>query len=176
MKKIMLTLFAASLTLFAFSQTSTTSPSDTMVKHSGEVLVVKVIKVDENTITYKYPGEDAEQTIGKLAVASITYGGSGRKEAITDKVVISGPDDWENVQIITDPAQVLGLKAGEEVVGKTSGMLSYNTAGSADKKATKKLKVAAATAGAPFVLLTSDKSDGYGVKQSIKNGVLYSYK
>jgi hypothetical protein len=55
-------------------------------------------------------------------------------------------------------------------------MLSYNTAGSADKKATRKIKEEAAELGAPFILLTADKSDGYGVKQSIKKGVAYSYK
>jgi hypothetical protein len=55
-------------------------------------------------------------------------------------------------------------------------MLSYNTAGSADRKATRKLKEAAAELGAPYILLTGDKADGYGIKQSIKNGVTYSYK
>src|ERR1700761_5370216 len=165
MKKIILVAFAALFTLFSFAQTA----NDKMTKHSGEVLEVKIIKVGENTISYKYPGEDAEQTIGKFAVASITYG-SGRKEAISDKVEISSKDDWEKVQIVTDPSQVLGLKKGEEVRGATSGMFTYNTAGSADKKATKKLRQAAAEAGAPFVLITSDKADGYGAKQSIKNG------
>jgi hypothetical protein len=75
-----------------------------------------------------------------------------------------------------DKAQTLGLKKGDEVRGKTSGMLSYNTAGSADKKASRKIKEAAAEMGAPFVLLTSDKNDGFGIKQAVKNGVAYNYK
>lgn len=170
MKK--LTLFIAVLfsSILAFAQTN-----DKIKKHSGETLEVKVIKVGETTINYKYPGEDAEQTIGKYAVASITYS-SGRNETITPKIVVSGKDDWENVQILTDASEAIGLKKGEEIKGKTSGLLSYNTAGSADKKATKKIKEAAAEMGAPFILMTSDKSDNYGVKQSIKNGVAYSYK
>ena len=167
---MILTFVAGILSLTTFAQ------NDAMVKHSGEKLEVKVIKVGETTIAYKYPGEDAEQTIGKFAVASIVYGTSGRKEVISEKIVVSGKGDWEKVQILTDKVQVLGLKKGEEVRGKTSGMLSYNTAGSADKKATKKIKEAAAEDGAPFVLMTSDKNDGFGVKQSIKNGVAYSYK
>ncbi len=174
MKKVILTLFAATLTLLTFAQT--TGTNDKMLKHSGEVLEVKIITVGETTITYKYPGEDAQQTIGKLAVASITYGGSGRKEEVSDKVEVSGKDDWEKVQIITDPSQVLGLKKGEEVKGKTAGMLSYNSAASADKKATRRIQEAAAELGAPSVPMTSDKSDGYGVKQSIKNGITYTYK
>ena len=169
MRKSILTLFTALFSLAVFAQ------NDQMVKHNGEKLEVKVIKVGETTIAYKYPGEDAEQTIGKYAVASIKYGGSGRKETISQKIVVNGKSDWENVVILTDKSQVIGLKEGEAVRGKTSGMISYQTAGSADKKATRKIKEAAAEDVAPFVLLTSDKSDGFGVKQSVKNGVAYSY-
>jgi hypothetical protein len=136
---------------------------DKLYKHSEETLDVKVIKVGEFGITYKYAGEDAEQVISKLAVSKIVYG-SGRTEDISDKIVVADKNDWEKVQIVTDKVQVAGLKKGEEVKGKTSGMLSYNTAGSADKKATRKIKVAAAEMGAPFVLFTSDN-----------NAVAYSY-
>lgn len=173
MKKVILFLLAAFIFSSSFSQTTATA--DKIYKHSGETLDVKVIKVGESTIIYKYPGEDAEQTIGKLAVSKVVYT-SGRSEDISEKIVVSDKADWEKVQIITDKAQILGLKKGEEVRGKTSGLLSYNTAGSADKKASRKLKEAAAEMGAPFILLTSDKNDGFGVKQSIKNGITYNYK
>jgi len=169
MQKMIIALVAILFSVTAFSQ------SDKLTKHNGEKLDVKVVKVGETVITFKYPGEDAEQTIGKFAVATIVYGGSGRKEEISQKVVIAGEDDWEKVQIITDKSQVLGLKKGEDVRGKTSGLLSYNTAGSADKKATRRIKQAAAKVGAPFILLTSDKNDGFGVKQDIKNGTTYTY-
>lgn len=169
MKSLILTLMAGIFSLAVIAQ------NDVILKHTGDKVDVKVLKVGETTITYKYPGEDAEQVIGKFAVASITYGSSGRKEVISEKIVIASKDDWEKVEILTDKTQVLGLKEGETVRGKTSGMLSYNTAGSADKKATKKIKEAAAELGAPFILLVSDKNDGFGVKQSIKNGVVYTY-
>src|SRR4030095_11073728 len=165
MKKILLLTALAFGSLITFAQTA-----DKMKKHSGETLEVKIIKVNETTINYKFPNEDAEQTIGKYAVADITYGTSGRKEVISPKVVINGKDDWESVQILTEASEVIGLKKGVEIKGKTAGMISYNTAGSADKKATKKLKEEAAENGAPFILMTSDKSDGYGVKQSVKKG------
>ena len=170
MKKLTLSLVACLAMLFSFAQNA-----DKMVKHSGQTLDVKIVKVGETTITYKYPGEDAEQTIGKYAVAKITYG-SGRTEDISEKVIVSGKSDWESVVIFTDASEALGLKKGEEVRGKTSGMLSYHTAGSADKKATRKIKEEAAEAGAPFILMTADKADGFGVKQSIKKGILYTYK
>jgi hypothetical protein len=171
MKKIVLTLSLALYGLVTFAQTA-----DKMKKHSGETLDVKVIRVNETTVNYKYPGEDAEQTIGKYAIASITYGTSGRKEEISEKVVISGKDDWEKVQILADPSEALGLKKGEEIKGKTSGMYSFNSAGSADKKATRKIKEEAAELGAPFILMTSDKSDNQGIKQSMKKGFAYTYK
>jgi hypothetical protein len=170
MKKSFLSILAIFATVLVMAQTN-----DKMVKHSGEALEVKIIKVGETTISYKYPGEDAEQTIGKFAVSTITYG-SGRKEEVSEKVAISGKEDWEKVQIVTDKSQVLGLKSGGDVRGKTSGMFTYNTAGSADKKATRKIKEAAAEMNAPFVLMTSDKNDGFGAKQAIKNGVAYTYK
>ena len=178
MKKTILSLLSMLLMVCcASAQTNVaaSTSSDKLYKHSGETLDVKIIKVGEFTVTYKFPGEDAEQVISKLAVGKIAYS-SGRTEEMSEKVVVSGKGDWENVQILTDKAQVVGLKKGDEVRGKTSGMLSYNSAGSADKKASKKIKEAAADAGSPFILLTSDKSDGFGVKQSVKNGVMYSYK
>ncbi|HMO61259.1 MAG TPA: hypothetical protein PKC39_01115 [Ferruginibacter sp.] len=169
MKKLIVLAFFNLLAFAGFAQ------NDKMVKHSGETLEVKIVKVGEDVITYKYPGEDAEQTISKLAVATITYA-SGRKEEVSEKIVISGKDDWEKVQILTDKSQVVGLKKGEEVKGKTAGFISYNTASTADKKATRRIKEAAAEAGAPFILMVSDKNDNFGVKQSIKNGVTYTYK
>ena len=176
MKKTFASLFASLLLIAtSFARIADPAAADKLYKHSGEVLDVKIIKVGEQSITYKYPGEDAEQTIGKLAVGKIQYS-SGRTEEISEKIVVSGKDDWEKVQIVSDNAQVVGLKKGEEIRGKTSGLFSYNTAGSADKKASKRIKEAAAELGAPFVLMTSEKSDGFGVKQSIKNGVAYSYK
>ena len=104
-KKTILFILSAFIFCSTFAQTPGT-PSDKIYKHSGEVLDVNVIKVGETTITYKYPGEDAEQVIGKLAVDKIVYAGSGRTEEISDKIEIENKDDWEKVQIITDPAQI----------------------------------------------------------------------
>jgi hypothetical protein len=170
MRKIFLSLIGSLLILSAFSQ-------DKMYKHAGDKIDVKIVKVAEFTIVYKYPGEDAEQTIGKLAVAKIVYG-SGRTEQISDKVVVNGKDDWEAVQIIEDKSQVIGLKKKDEIRGKTSGFLNYNSAGTADKKATRKLKEAAAELGSPFILMTADndaRAGNGGTNQGIKKGFAYSY-
>lgn len=171
MRKIFLSLIGSLVVLFAMSQ-------DKMYKHDGEKLDVKIVKVAEYTIIYKFPGEDAEQTIGKLAVNKIVYA-SGRTEEVSDKVVVNGKDDWENVQIIEDKTQIIGLKKKDEIRGKTSGFMNYHTAGTADKKATRKLKEAAAEMGCPFVLMTGDNDARVGTggtNQGIKKGFAYSYK
>ena len=81
--------------------------------------------------------------------------------------------------ILEDKAYIAGLKKGEEVRGKT-GLINYHTGNTGDKKAEKKLKMAAAM-GCPFILQTADKStvgatsNGLGGSQAIKKGVAYKY-
>ncbi len=169
MKKIFSFLIISLFAIAAFSQTN-----DKMYKHDGETVDVKITKVGDVSIAYTYPNETAEQTISRYAVAKIVYG-SGRTETITPKIVVTSESDWENVVILTDPAAVTGLKKGDEVHGKTSGLLSYQTFGSADKKATKKIREAAAAMGAPFILLSSEKSNQF-TGQSVKKGIAYFYK
>lgn len=153
---------------------------DKIYKHSGEVVDGKVIKLEEYTIVFKYDGEDAENTISKYAVEKIVYGKSSRVEEVTEKIEVKGEDDWEKVVILEDKAYIAGLKKGEEVRGKT-GLINYHTGNTGDKKAEKKLKMAAAAMGCPFILQTADKStSGYdsnrlGGSQVIKKGVGYRY-
>jgi hypothetical protein len=173
MKKLLaLSLFLLSSSLL-FAQ-------DKIVKHTGDTLRVKVIRVTDAVINYRFEGEDAEQQIGKLAVKKIVYS-SGRNEDVSEKIVVTGKEDWEKVLIVTDKEMVVGLKKGEEIRGKTSGVAGFHTAGSADKKAMKKLMEAAAEAGVPIVLITSEndarsQSIGIGSAQGLKKGILYTYK
>ena len=138
---------------------------DVITKHSGEIVKGKVVKVEEYTIVYKYDGEDAENTLSKYAV---------------EKIVVSTENDWEKVVILEDKAYIAGLKKGEELRGKT-GLINYHTGNTADKKAEKKLKIAAAILGFPFVLQTADKtttghnSNQLGGSQAIKKGIGYKY-
>jgi hypothetical protein len=174
MKRAIVTVLALLTVLLSFSQSNTSN--DRIFKHSGEVILVKVIKVGEEVITFKYPNEDAEQTIGKLAVEKIEYS-SGRVEKISDKIVVNDKNDWEKVQIITDGNIVLGLRKGDELTGKTSSWASYNSQAGADKKATKHIKESAAEHRAPYILITEDKNSSTwnGVAQGLKKGVAYTY-
>jgi hypothetical protein len=167
MRKPLMLLAALFITVLTFGQ-------DKMFKHSGEKLDVKIVKVGEWAITYTYANETAEQTISKYAIGKIEYA-SGRKEEITEKIVIGSKDDWEKVIILEDAVDSVGLKRQGEIKGKTSGMLSYRTSGNADKKSMERLKKEAAELGAPFVLLMSEKDSRWST-QSIKKGFAYSYK
>jgi hypothetical protein len=167
------------IALFALLVSFTGMAQDKIIKHNGEPVNCKVLRVNESSVYFKYEGEDAEQTIGKLAVKEIQYS-SGRKEAVSEKIVVSGKEDWEQVQVVTDKALVFGLKKGEEIRGKTSGVMGFHTAGSADKKAMRKLMEAAAEAGMPFVLITTEndarsQSIGLGSAQGLKKGIMYNY-
>ncbi|WP_298120483.1 hypothetical protein [Flavobacterium sp.] len=174
MKKVILLLAVL------FGLNSAIAQVDVITKHNGETVKGKVIKLEEYTIIFKYDGEDAENTISKYAVEKIVYGKSGRIEEVTEKIVVNGEDDWEKVVILEDKAYISGLKKEGEVRGKT-GLINYHTGNTGDKKAEKKLKMAAAAMGCPFILQTADKStvgatsNGLGGSQAIKKGVAYKY-
>jgi len=174
MKKIILIVAV----LFGFGVAN--AQVDVITKHNGETVKGKVIKLEEYTIIFKYDGEDAENTVSKYAVEKVVYGKSGRVEEITEKIVVNGEDDWEKVVILEEKGYIAGLKKGEEVRGKT-GLINFQTGNTGDKKAEKKLKMAAAAIGCPFILMTSDKttvgasSNSLGGSQAIKKGVGYKY-
>ncbi|WP_228479185.1 hypothetical protein [Flavobacterium soyangense] len=153
---------------------------DVITKHSGETVKGKVLRVDEYTVVFVYDGEDAENSIGKYAIEKIVYGKSGRTEAVTEKIVVNGEADWEKVIILEEKSYIAGLKKGGEVRGKT-GLINFQTGNTGDKKADKKLKMAAAAIGCPFVLMISDKttvgasSNALGGSQAIKTGIGYKY-
>lgn len=118
--------------------------------------------------------------MSKYAIEKIVYGKSGRVEEVTEKIVVKTEDDWEKVVILEDKAFIAGLKKGDEVRGKT-GLINYHTGNTGDKKAEKKLKMAAAAMGCPFILQTADKStvgansNSLGGSQVIKKGIGYKY-
>ena len=162
------------------SSIATFAQIDKIYKHNGETVNGKVIKLEEYTIVFKYDGEDAENTMSKYAIEKIVYGKSGRVEEVTSKIVVNGEKDWEKVVILEDKGYIAGLKKGEEVRGKT-GLINFQTGNTGDKKAEKKLKMAAAEIGCPFILLTADKvtaganANQIGGSQAIKKGVGYKY-
>ena len=170
MKKLFTFLLLA-MTSFA---TFASETPDKLYKHTGETLDAKIIRVGEYTVTFAYIGETAEQVLSKYAIDKIVYG-SGRTEKVTDKIDVRNETDWESVIVLEDKAQIAGLAKKDEISGKTSGLFSMQTFGSADKKALKKLKQSAAKIGCPFVLMSADKNN-VETTQALKNGFAYAYK
>jgi hypothetical protein len=168
-------LFAIFPTLVAFASLAQAT-TDKIYKHSGEILLVKILKIDDLTIIYKYPDKELQENISKLAVGQIEYA-SGVIEKISDKNVIHGKPDWDKVQVIEDKSQIEGLTKGSEIEGKTSAW-NYRSADASGKVALKKLKELAAQANAPFIFLTTDHDTqnayGFGAK-GLKKGIIYTY-
>lgn len=154
--------------------------ADVIVKHNGETVNGKVKRIEEYAVVFVYDGEEAENTIGKYAIEKVTYGKTGRVENITEKINVRGEDDWDKVVILEDKSYIAGLKKVGEIKGKT-GLINYHTGNTGDRKADKKLKMAAAALRCPFILLTADKStvggssNQMGGAQVIKKGIAYKY-
>jgi len=154
--------------------------ADIIKKHSGETINGKVLKVDEYTVIFSYENEDAQSTLSKYAIEKITYGKSGRVEEVTEKINVRSEDDWEKVMIFEEKSYIVGLKKEGDIKGKTS-LINYHSGNTGDRKAEKKMKMAAAAMKCPFVLMTSDKmtvggsSNSLGGSQVIKKGIAYKY-
>lgn len=160
--------------------TSINAQVDQIFKHSGETVEGKVIRLEEYTVVFVYDGEEAENSLGKYAIEKIIYGKSGRVEDVTEKLIVNNENDWEQVIILEEKSYIAGLKKVDEIRGKT-GLINLQTGNTGDKKAEKKLKMAAAKLGCPFILMTSDKttvgqnSNLIGGTQAIKKGLAYKY-
>lgn len=174
MKKIVFALLSLMFPLLVSAQ------SDVIKKHNGETVNGKVKRIEEYTVVFVYDGEEAENTLSKYAIEKITYGKSGRVEEVTEKIVVRSEDDWDKVIVFEEKSYIAGLKKVEEIRGKT-GLINFQTGNTGDKKADKKLKMAAAAMGCPFVFMTADKttvgssSNQLGGSQVIKKGIAYKY-
>ena len=110
MKKLFL-LFAVSLVVVtAYAQ-------DKVILKNGEELNVKVVKNDEKTIEFQYPGETLLNVKNKREISCIIYE-SGRKEEINQGIevpVITSEKDWEKVVETYMESDVEGLTRVDEI-------------------------------------------------------------
>lgn len=155
---------------------------DEIYFHSGEVAKVDVKRVNEKTVEYNYPNENATLVVSKYAIERIVFR-SGRTQEISERYEVHGENDWENVILLYDPDEAVGLKKVQDVLGKTKGFFSgYVSAAGSDRRANEKLLREAAELKCPFVLLVADKDAKGGMQrgsygsQSIKKGVAYTYE
>ena len=95
---------------------------DKVVLKNGEELNVKVVKNDEKTIEFQYPGESMVNVKNKREIKKIVYE-SGREETINVGIevpVITSADDWEKVVETYLESDVEGLTRVDEIKA-TSG-------------------------------------------------------
>ena len=150
-----------------------TTSNDTITKISGEQIVVKIINTSEKDVTFSYPGETMTTILSKNLIREIVYS-SGRKEKISEMVIISGEKDWEKVKLTTLTSDIEGLvKKGDLDARKTNLGPVYTPAKKTNAKLEKEIKVEAAKLGAHIVLLTNLPSSSTEFRLS---GAAFGYK
>ena len=78
MTRLLLVLICTTFCAIAYAQ-------DIVVKKNGEKLNVKIFKVDDTNIYFRYEGEDLEYQLSKGSLSEIIYK-SGRKETFSESV------------------------------------------------------------------------------------------
>lgn len=143
---------------------------DKVVLKNGEELNVKVVKNDEKTIEFQYPGESMVNVKNKREIKKIVYE-SGREEVINVGInvpEINSEKDWEKVIETYLESDVEGLTRVDEIKA-TSGWGGSLGSSLGYKDAIKKLKKRAAKLGAGVILIhgqpnQSASSRGGGVQ------------
>jgi|GEM_PF-6842368 len=140
------------------------SAQDRILLRSGDTLRVTITKSTSDFVEFNYPNESTVNQQYKNSIIKIIYG-SGRIENCSGDsklAKVNGVEDWEKVEITTNPADVRGLTKLGEVVGK-SGWGGYGAQGMGNKEARKHLKKNAAKLGGSIVLI-QEKAATWAVK------------
>ena len=131
---------------------------DKIVFHNGKTAEGKVSEVTEQYVKFVYKGEEANNVIGTAAISDIEFA-SGRVQHITDKVIVEYPEDWENVVVVYDKNQVVGLKSLGKIEKHSNGAWSFhNATGHFMEKALKKAKKEAAKKAACYILVVNQSN------------------
>lgn len=171
------------LSFFAITSQAQDVKPDKLIKLNDEALTVNVVSVNENSVSFTYPGEKAVNVLSKNQIKEIDFA-SGRIEKMSSKVVITGEEDWEKVQVTTLESDVAGLNRKGEVRAKASGGSTLSNQANIDARATEKIKRAAAKMGAHIILIQAQNTQRgamgtFGqmgqVPTSLKQGVAYGY-
>lgn len=102
MKKITLFLTAFLLSLGTFAQVSKTK-EDIIQKANGEEMKGRLVKVNENDVTFIYTGETAEYTVKKSDIAKIVHA-SGRIETFSQSGIPAQVRQNDQIHMSASPA------------------------------------------------------------------------
>ena len=147
MKKLLVLILSLFFGVTSYAQ-------DKVILKNGEELNVKVVKNNEKTIEFQYPGESMVNEKNKREIKKIVYE-SGREEIFNVGISvpeIKGEKDWEKVIETYLEADVEGLTRVDEIKA-TSGWGGALASSLGYKGAIKKLKKKAAKLGAGVILI-----------------------
>lgn len=174
MKKSFLSMVFLGLSSLVFAQGART---DQLILLNGEVLAVEIIEITEREVTFAYPNEDINFTKSKNSISEIVYS-SGRREKVSERIIISGDADWQKVILTDIPEDVEGLAKKGELFVKSTATTIFSGSAKIDAKSTMKIKKAAAKLGAHIVYLQTQNFDrGFRkTNRSTKSGIAYGYR
>lgn len=136
--------------LLIFCSLLLASAQDVVVKHDGSHLKVKVNYLTESAVAFTIPGETRPIKMGRAEVEKIIYQ-SGRTEAVSQKVIINGRQDWNKIIVTSNPLSIVGLTKKGEIKVK-SGKQAHGVA-NFESKDIEKIKKQAADMGAHVVVV-----------------------
>jgi hypothetical protein len=151
MRKISLSLILFIASFYCFGQ-------DVIYLRGTDSIVAIVTKITENTIEYKYEGEEFVVAKNKKEIKKVKFK-SGREEVFNEAYrypQINGEEDWEKVIVTYVESEVAGLQRVELMkatsnVGALMGPAMGKNAGY--NKCIAKLKKKAASLGACIILV-----------------------
>ncbi|MDI9358300.1 MAG: hypothetical protein QM528_05095 [Phycisphaerales bacterium] len=185
MKKIGILLFSL-IAFNTYAQPNLSADSldyvlDTIFLHNQKNIACQVLSIDTYLVSFEYPDDDAVQVLSRYAVNNILFGGK-KMQHITDKIDIEGDKGWQNVVILEDKQEAVGLKPVAELIGKNAS-INFRSIDKADVKATENIKKEAALDGCEFIVITSESINDYrsenrkiGIgSQDVKQGYAFTY-
>lgn len=149
-----------------------TISNDTISKINGERIAVKILSTSDKDVTFSYPGETMTTVLSKNLIKEIIYS-SGRKEKISEMVIITGEKDWEKVRLTTLASDIEGLVKKGDLDEHKRNMGIYTPAKKTNEMLEEKIRREAAKLGAHIVLL-SNKAPA--VTEFRVSGIAYGYK
>jgi len=150
---------------------------DKIITHTDDVIDCKVVETSETGVKFKYPNEDVVASLSNNIVHKIIFS-SGREQVISERVVVTGVEDWEKVQVTNSESEVAGLRRVATFAERAQGS-SWTNEGKLEQKVLSRIKKDAAAKGCHMLLIltTKGKSGGgpYSYANSSMTAVGYSY-
>ncbi len=158
MKKL-LTFFMCVLTPYLLSA------QDYIVKYNGDIIECEITSVTNQTVSFKYPKENIENTIS-LSNIKVVELSSGRKIQGIPRVYVRGEFDWESVNIVNDDSYSEGLEFVDEIRETSTDVMlgQFGSSGKQQLEVLEEVQKTAAKYGCHLIVIVNGISGSSGVK------------